>query len=88
MNTENKRVFAFIAEGDVFHILLMPDEPDLAGVLAGLNSKPLLVEVTDRPEIYKLAGWKYDYETETFYHPAANDDDVEEFVEDDYEVED
>ena len=88
MNTDNKRVFAFIVDGDVFHFMMIPNDPELQGVIAGLNSQPMLLEVTGRQELYKIAGWKYDYESGTFYHPAANEEDVEEFIEDDYEVED
>ena len=87
MNTDGYNIFAFVADGDVFHTLLMPKDAG-HGIIEGLRSKPLVIEITDRPEVFQLGGWKYDYESQTFYHPAADAEEVEEFFEqEDYEVE-
>jgi hypothetical protein len=86
MDLEKYRMFAFVADGDVFHTLLIPKDSG-PGLIEGLRSKPLLLEITDRPEIFKVGGWKFDYETETFYHPALLEEDAIMFFEEDYEVE-
>ncbi len=56
---ENRKVFAFIVDEDVFHFMTIPDQPQFAGVIAGLQSKPLLLDVTDRPELLTGGYWKY-----------------------------
>lgn len=56
---ENIKVFAFVADEDVFHFMTIPDEPQFAGIIAGLQSKPLLLDVTDRPELLMGGYWKY-----------------------------
>lgn len=87
MDTDGYQVFAFIADGDIFHTLLMPENVG-SGIIEGLQSRPLVVDVTDRPELFKIPGWKYDYETGSFYHPATDSEEIQDFFEqDDYEVE-
>lgn len=87
MNTDGYKIFVFVADGDVFHTLLIPEDVG-PGIIEGLQSRPLVVDVTDRPEIFKLGGWKYDYESQKFYHPMSEIEDIEELAEqEDYEVE-
>jgi hypothetical protein len=51
--------FAFVADGDIFHYMTFPNDENLQGVIAGLRSKPLLVEIPDNyPDHFGL-GWKY-----------------------------
>lgn len=87
MDLEKYNVFAFVADGDIFHTLLMPKDVG-AGITEGLRSAPIVIEVTDRPEIFKIPGWKYNYETQEFYHPVASEEYIEQVNnEEDYEVE-
>jgi hypothetical protein len=60
MDLENNHAFAFIADGEVFHFLTIPKSPQFAGIIAGLQSRPLLVEVTDRPDMFNGGFWTYD----------------------------
>ena len=55
-----QRRFVFIAQGDVFMQLVMQDDYDARAPMwaAGLSSNPVVVEVTDSPEV--LPGWTYD----------------------------
>ena len=48
--------FAFIAEGDVFSIFETdPDNPDYgpnaARIVAGMQSNPVVIEITDTPNV-------------------------------------
>lgn len=72
--------FAFVIDGDVFHYLQIPEDPGLEGVIAGLRSGPMLVEVPDYLPERMGADWKYiDGE---FVAPSGFS------IEEDYEVED
>lgn len=52
--------FAFISDGDVFHYLNLPNNEDLAGVIAGLRSRPIVVEVPEQfSDGYIGSNWKY-----------------------------
>lgn len=55
----SERAFAFITDDEVFHLLTIQDVPELSKVIAGLQSRPLLIEITDRPEILQGGYWKY-----------------------------
>jgi hypothetical protein len=56
---EKRRVFAFIADEEVFHFMTIPDDPQFAGAIAGLQSKPLLLDVTHLPDLAATGPWKY-----------------------------
>jgi hypothetical protein len=58
------RVFAFIADGDVFMRFHLNDDsaPQNAGYIAGLQSNPKVVDVTDI-DLPIEQGWTYDGET-------------------------
>lgn len=60
------RVFAFIADGDVFMRWYLDDEatPQSLGYVAGLQSNPTVVDVTDI-DLPIEQGWTYDGETFT-----------------------
>ena len=71
--------FAFIADGEVFHYLAMREDPSLEGVIAGLRSQPLLVELPEDVDYFPV-GTRY--ENGNFVVPEIK------MPEDDYEVED
>lgn len=75
---ETRRVFAFIVDEDVFHFMTIPDEPQFAGIIAGLQSRPLLLDVTDKPELLMGGYWKY-VNGEIVKHelPTSEDEDYE-----------
>lgn len=55
------RRFVFIAEGDIFMQLLFDDESQgvrSQGWSAGLSSSPIVIDVTDQPDI--IPGWTWD----------------------------
>ena len=72
--------FAFVIDGDVFHYLQIPEDPGLEGVIAGLRSGPMVVEVPDYMLEQMGADWKYI--DGQFIAPSGTT------LEDDYEVED
>lgn len=75
--------FAFISDGDVFHYLTLPNTEDLAGVIAGLRSKPIVVEVPEQfVEGYIGPNWKYINEEFVYIEPEPINIEPE-----DYEVE-
>jgi hypothetical protein len=63
------RVFAFIADGDVFMRFHLSDNgaPHNAGYIAGLQSNPKVVDVTDI-DLPIEQGWTYDGEN---FNPPA-----------------
>lgn len=66
----SNRTFAFIADGDVFmRIYLNADAaPENAGYIAGLQSNPTIVDVTDL-DLQIERGWTYD--GQDFHPPVA-----------------
>ncbi len=55
------RKFVLIAEGDVFMQIQFDDEvssPNAAAWVAGLLSNPVVVDVTNQPEV--VSGWTWD----------------------------
>lgn len=71
--------FAFIADGEVFHYLSMREDPSLEGVIAGLRSNPILVELPEGTDYFPAGTLYKDGE---FVVPEFK------LPEDDYEVED
>lgn len=60
------KVFAFIADGDVFMRFHLNDDgaPQNAGYIAGMQSNPQVVDVTDI-NLPIVQGWRYDGENFT-----------------------
>lgn len=72
--------FAFLSDQDVFTVFALDEDViQHQPIIAGLRSKPTIVEVDDGDIRQIGLGWKY-FENE-FYAPAAS------AIEDDYEVE-
>lgn len=87
MNNTNQELFAFVVDGEVFHIMSAPkDIPETQRLIAGLKSNPMIVNASDKPEILQYPDWKYDYETKNFYREDHSLQHLN--VEPDYEVED
>ena len=71
--------FAFIANGEVFHYLALPNRSDFEGVIAGMRSEPIVVELPEGSD-YLPPGTRY--ENGEFILAEMT------FVDGDYEVED
>jgi len=76
----NFLTFAFVIDGDVFHYLQIPNDPSLEGVIAGLRSGPIVVEVPEGMPERMGPDWKY--VDGQFVPPSGFN------LENDYEVED
>lgn len=87
MNIANQELFAFVVDGEVFHIMSAPrDVPEAQRLIAGLNSDPMVINVSHNPEILQYPDWKYDYNTKTLYREDSSHSHLN--LEPDYEVED
>jgi hypothetical protein len=67
-NQKPQRVFALVADGDVFHKWYIDedyDNPSLAALIYGLQSGPTVVDITDKNHEEIDFGWTYD--GESFY---------------------
>lgn len=82
---ENKyRTFVFVSDGDIFHTFKIEDAEYAAGIISGMQSQPIVVEVTGQEFVYEQSGWRF-----------VNGEFIQESVitrnpiidEDDYEVE-
>ena len=52
--------FAFVVDDELFHFMTFPNDPRLEGVIAGLRSKPTLIELPENIEISQMRpGLKY-----------------------------
>jgi hypothetical protein len=84
MEETKYRTFIFVSDGDIFHTFKIADADYAAGIISGLLSQPIVVEVTGQEFVYEQPGWKY-----------INGEFVQDFTptqnpiidEDDYEVE-
>lgn len=79
---EPVRKFAFVLGSDVFFVIGVPDNFDSQGIIAGLNSKPQIFEVTDLPEVSTQSR----YIDGEFYNPAGGPKQT--IIIDDYDLED
>lgn len=79
----SQKLFAFVSDGDAFHFMQVPDLPDLAKLIAGLQSNPILVDISDNPEIMENP-ILWTYVDGKFIKTGI---DIPQFDEDDYEVE-
>ena len=79
---EPVRKFAFVLDSDVFFVIGIPDNFTSQGIIAGLNSQPKIIEVTNLPEVSTQSKF-IDGE---FYNPAGGP--TPQVIVDDYELED
>ena len=56
---ENAIRFAFVSDGDIFHYMTLPYVSELDGVIAGMRSNPIIVEMPNDLPDYLGPGWKY-----------------------------
>lgn len=50
--------FGFIVDGELFYVHHLPDEEVFEGVIAGMQSFPMVIEITDLPHV-SGSGWKF-----------------------------
>lgn len=63
-----ERVFALITDGEIFHKWYIEenyDDPGMASLIYGLQSQPIVVDITDINHEEIEYGWKFD--GESFY---------------------
>jgi uncharacterized protein YndB with AHSA1/START domain len=79
MEKENReiqeRVFALITDGEVFHKWYVEenyDDPGMASLIYGLQSQPIVVDITDINHEEIEYGWKFD--GESFYSETSGVD--------------
>ena len=72
MEEENReiqeRVFALITDGEIFHKWYVEenyDDPGMASLIYGLQSQPIVVDITDKNHEEIEYGWLFD--GESFY---------------------
>ena len=51
--------FAFVSDGEIFHIMTLPDISDLQGVIAGMKSSPIIVEIPEGMPDHLIPGLRY-----------------------------
>jgi hypothetical protein len=62
-NNKPKRVFALITDNEVFHKWYVEEDYEdegLAPLIYGLQSSPIVVDITDRNHEEIQYGWKFD----------------------------
>lgn len=47
----SQKKFAFVINNEIFHIMNIPDQPELEGLIAGMRSGPQIIEVTGFEDI-------------------------------------
>jgi hypothetical protein len=75
-NQRPQRVFALVADGDVFHKWYIDedyDNPSMAALIYGLQSGPTVVDITDEDHEEIDFGWTYD--GQSFYPQGSRVDD-------------
>jgi len=85
MTEKTHKTFAFITGEDIFHVFKIDDTEATAGLVAGMRSEPIIVEISGNDHFYEESGWKFVdgkfVKKEIYDNPPAIVD------EDDYEVE-
>ena len=85
MTEKPHRTFAFITGEDIFHVFKIEDSEATAGLIAGMLSEPIIIEVSGNEHVYEESGWKFIdgrfIKKEVYENPPTVID------EDDYEVE-
>jgi hypothetical protein len=78
------KTFVFVADGDIFHTFKVEDSETMQHMIAGMQSQPLVLDVTGREYIAEQYGWKYG--ENGFYQDNILEQEPV-IDEDDYEVE-
>tara|TARA_B110000259_G_scaffold185611_1_gene235031 strand:+ start:9166 stop:9414 length:249 start_codon:yes stop_codon:yes gene_type:complete len=55
---ETVKRYGFVIDGELFHILGIPESQGLEKLHAGMQSFPMVIDISDRPEV-QGAGWKF-----------------------------
>jgi hypothetical protein len=63
----SEKIFAFVINNEIFHIMKLPDSPNFDGVIAGLRSGPQIIEATGFDDI--SPSWRFI--DGVLYRPAA-----------------
>jgi len=72
-----QRVFAFITDGEVFHKWYIEEDyenPGIASLIYGLQSTPVIVDITDLDYQSIASGWTYDGESFSSENLAVDDE--------------
>jgi hypothetical protein len=72
-----QRVFAFITDGEVFHKWYIEEDyenPGIASLIYGLQSTPVIVDITDLDHESITSGWSYDGESFSSESLVAEDE--------------
>jgi hypothetical protein len=70
-----ERVFALITDGEIFHKWYVEenyDDPGMASLIYGLQSQPIVVDITDINHEEIEYGWKFD--GKSFYPETSGAD--------------
>jgi len=84
--TNDKKIFAFIVNGEVFHTMTIEKNPNTEGLIAGMLSSPIIVDASEVEGLKDYPLWEYDENTKVFSRQEGWFP-VEQDLEDDYEVE-
>lgn len=82
MEEKKYRTFVFVSDGDMFHTFKIEDADYAAGIISGMLSQPIVVEVTGQEFVYEQPGWRYVngefiQESVITRNPAIDEDDYE-----------
>jgi hypothetical protein len=84
--TNDKKIFAFIVNGEVFHTMTIEKNINTEGLISGMLSEPKIVDASSVEDLGSYPFWKYDEEKKTFSKEEGWLP-MEQGLEDDYEVE-
>ncbi len=85
MSEKTHKTFVFITGEDIFHAFKIDDNEATAGLIAGMRSDPVVIEVTGNEHVFEESGWKFI--DGKFVKKEIYDNPPIIFDEDDYEVE-
>lgn len=82
MDEERKyKTFVFVVDGDIFHTFRVEDTPYAAQLIAGMQSGPLVIDVTGNEQYSNEPGWKFldgkFVRTESLHSHQIDEDDYE-----------
>jgi hypothetical protein len=72
-----QKVFAFVTDGEVFHKWYIEEDyenPGIASLIYGLQSTPIIVDITDLDHQSITSGWTYDGESFSSENLAVDDE--------------
>jgi hypothetical protein len=61
---QSEKRFGFIIDGELFHVMHLPDDEPFQKTIAGMQSFPMVIDITDYPHV-QGGGWKF--ENNEFY---------------------